>query len=68
MSSGGGLPSTSVPPSRSEARACFTVTGNGRRPASENMRAAGVDQLGLLTEQIQELAKPAAGAADPAKK
>jgi biopolymer transport protein ExbD/biopolymer transport protein TolR len=33
-----------------------------------NMRAAGVDQLGLLTEQIQELAKPAAGAADPAKK
>jgi len=31
-----------------------------------NMRAAGVDQLGLLTEQIQE-AKPAAGAATPAK-
>jgi biopolymer transport protein ExbD/biopolymer transport protein TolR len=30
----------------------------------DNLRAAGVDQLGLLTEQIQEKAKP--GAAPPA--
>jgi len=28
----------------------------------DNLRAAGVDQLGLLTEQIQDKAKPAEGA------
>ncbi len=34
-----------------------------------NMRAGGVDQLGLLTEQIQEKAAPGApGAETPAKK
>jgi biopolymer transport protein ExbD len=34
-----------------------------------NMRAGGVDQLGLLTEQIQEKGAPAApGAETPAKK
>jgi biopolymer transport protein ExbD/biopolymer transport protein TolR len=32
----------------------------------ENLRAAGVDQLGLLTEQIQEKSKPGAAAAAPA--
>jgi hypothetical protein len=26
----------------------------------DNLRAAGVDQLGLLTEQLQEKGKPAA--------
>src|ERR1039457_3152958 len=29
----------------------------------DNLRAAGVDQLGLLTEQLQEKGKPAEGAA-----
>jgi biopolymer transport protein ExbD/biopolymer transport protein TolR len=29
----------------------------------DNLRAAGVDQLGLLTEQLQEKGKPAGGAA-----
>jgi len=33
----------------------------------DNLRAAGVDQLGLLTEQIQEKAKPAAAPAEGAK-
>jgi biopolymer transport protein ExbD/biopolymer transport protein TolR len=31
----------------------------------DNLRAAGVDQLGLLTEQIQERTTPAKGAAAP---
>jgi biopolymer transport protein ExbD/biopolymer transport protein TolR len=30
----------------------------------DNLRAAGVDQLGLLTEQLQEKGKPAAAAPD----
>jgi biopolymer transport protein ExbD/biopolymer transport protein TolR len=29
----------------------------------DNLRAAGVDQLGLLTEQLQDKSKPAAAAA-----
>ena len=33
----------------------------------DNLRAAGVDQLGLLTEQLQEKGKqPESGAAAPA--
>jgi len=32
----------------------------------DNLRAAGVDQLGLLTEQLQEGSKPAPAAAPPA--
>jgi biopolymer transport protein ExbD/biopolymer transport protein TolR len=31
----------------------------------DNLRAAGVDQLGLLTEQLQEKGKPAAAPATP---
>jgi biopolymer transport protein ExbD len=34
----------------------------------DNLRAAGVDQLGLLTEQLQEKGKPAADTAVPAMK
>jgi biopolymer transport protein ExbD len=33
----------------------------------DNLRAAGVDQLGLLTEQLQDKGKPAEGAAPEAK-
>ena len=33
----------------------------------DNLRAAGVDNVGLLTEQMQEKGKPAEGAAPEAK-
>ena len=46
---------------RADGRAQFKVVED----VVDNLRTAGVDQLGLLTEQVLENKKPAAGAAAP---
>jgi biopolymer transport protein ExbD len=46
---------------RADARAQFKVVED----VVDNLRTAGVDQLGLLTEQVLDTKKPAAGAAAP---
>ena len=49
-----------------QARASFTVTGSGPRPASENMRAAGGTQLGTGARGPLDELRAVAVAGDPA--